>query len=105
MLFRKSRKQFESLVLKEVDALYRLAFRLTGNRSTAEDLTQETLLRAYKAFDRVKIEQFGLKGWGKIARSGETSHTGATVQHLHYHLIQPKPGLDGKALPVNFPIG
>lgn len=63
MLFHKNTKQFESLVLKEVDALFRLAFRLTGNRSAAEDLTQETLLRAYKAFDRFQIEEFGVKPW------------------------------------------
>jgi RNA polymerase sigma-70 factor (ECF subfamily) len=63
MLFRKNRKQFESLVLKEIDALFRLALRLTGNRSAADDLVQETLLRAYKAFDHFKIQEFGVKPW------------------------------------------
>lgn len=51
------------------------------------------------------VQTFNLKGWGRIVRSGETGHTGATVQHLHFHLIQPKLGADGKALTVWFPIG
>ncbi len=63
MLFRRSRKQFEDQVLVELGPLFRLAFRLTGNRPTAEDLAQETLLRAYRAFDRVQIRDFGLKPW------------------------------------------
>jgi dihydrofolate reductase/diadenosine tetraphosphate (Ap4A) HIT family hydrolase len=51
------------------------------------------------------VNTFNLKGWGSVARSGDTDYTGATVQHLHFHLIQPKLGPDGKALTVLFPIG
>lgn len=51
------------------------------------------------------VQTFDLRGYGLISRSGETNHTGATVQHLHFHLIQPKLGPDGKALTVWFPIG
>lgn len=54
---------------------------------------------------RWAVNRFDLKGWGRVDRSGETDHTGATVQHLHFHLIQPKMGPDGKALTVWFPIG
>jgi RNA polymerase sigma-70 factor, ECF subfamily len=63
LLFRRGRKQFEDLVLGELEALFRLGFRLTGNRSTAEDLVQETMLRAYRAFDQVQIREYGLKPW------------------------------------------
>ncbi|KKU66010.1 MAG: Dihydrofolate reductase [Candidatus Wolfebacteria bacterium GW2011_GWA2_47_9b] len=81
-------------------------FLIIGNKHLIADIDMSDADDHHvKGLTRWAIEQFGLKGWGKIARSGETSHTGATVQHLHYHLIQPKPGLDGKALPVNFPIG
>lgn len=63
MLFHRKRKEFERLVLDELPALFRLAFRLTGNRALAEDLAQETLLRAYRSFDKVTIHEFGLKPW------------------------------------------
>lgn len=43
---------FEQYVLPEVDVLYRVARSLTGNRADAEDLVQDTLLRAYRAIDR-----------------------------------------------------
>jgi RNA polymerase sigma-70 factor (ECF subfamily) len=40
---------FERLVLPEVDVMWRVAMSLTRNRADAEDLVQESLLRAYKA--------------------------------------------------------
>ncbi len=42
---------FNRLVLPEVDVMWRVAMSLTRNRADAEDLVQETLLRAYKAID------------------------------------------------------
>ena len=43
---------FEETVMVHLDALYRTALRLTSSRERAEDLVQETCLRAYRAFDR-----------------------------------------------------
>jgi RNA polymerase sigma-70 factor (ECF subfamily) len=63
MLFWKSRKRFESLVLKEADSMYRLAVRLTGNRTQAEDLVQDTFLRAYRAFDQFELRAGGVRPW------------------------------------------
>jgi RNA polymerase sigma-70 factor, ECF subfamily len=63
VLFRSKRKEFERLVLDAVPSLFRVALRLTSNRATAEDLVQETLLRAYKSFDHVEIRDFGLRPW------------------------------------------
>jgi len=42
---------FEAEVLPQLRGLYGMAYRLTGNAHDAEDLVQETLLRAYRAFD------------------------------------------------------
>lgn len=45
-------------------------------------------------------KKFDIKGGGFAMRFGETQYTGATVCHLHAHLIFPK-----KKKTVNFPIG
>lgn len=44
--------RFREQVLPELDVLLRVARRLTRNGNDAEDLVQDTLLRAYRAFDR-----------------------------------------------------
>ncbi|MDI6801015.1 MAG: sigma factor [Thermodesulfovibrionales bacterium] len=41
---------FEEKFLPHIDALYRTALRLTGNKDDAEDLAQDTFLKAYEAF-------------------------------------------------------
>ncbi len=43
---------FERYVLPEVEVLLRVARSLTRNHADAEDLVQDTLIRAYKAIDR-----------------------------------------------------
>ncbi len=43
--------EFEKLVLPQLDGLFRLAVHLTRNVHDAEDLVQETCLRAYRFFD------------------------------------------------------
>jgi len=56
-------KQFEKLALEQTDLLYRLARRLTHDASRAEDLVQETYLRAFKARDSFRLEQYGIRPW------------------------------------------
>jgi RNA polymerase sigma-70 factor, ECF subfamily len=43
---------FEAEMLPQLDAVYRFASRLTGSPSEAEDLVQETFLRAFRARDQ-----------------------------------------------------
>ena len=43
---------FEEEALPQLDAVYRFALRLSGSVADAEDLVQETYLRAYKAWDQ-----------------------------------------------------
>ena len=44
--------EFEEIALVHLDLLYRAALRLTHNRAEAEDLVQETWLRALRHFDQ-----------------------------------------------------
>lgn len=46
------RDAFRVLVERHSQALFRTAFRMTGNESDAEEIVQETFLRAYKAIGR-----------------------------------------------------
>jgi RNA polymerase sigma-70 factor (ECF subfamily) len=51
---------FERVVRPHFDRLYRLAWRLAGNKSEAEDLFQELLIKAYGKLDElVTIEEPG----------------------------------------------
>ncbi len=55
--------EFERLLLAEVDALYRLARRLTRDADRADDLVQETVARALRGRDRFQQQGFGIKPW------------------------------------------
>ena len=54
MTSRKSKKsrEFEEHTLTHIDSLYRFGMRLTGHATAADDLVQETYLRAYRSWDK-----------------------------------------------------
>jgi RNA polymerase sigma-70 factor (ECF subfamily) len=54
--------RFQRDALPLLDSLYGAALRMTRNPADAEDLVQETMLRAYRAFDRFE-EGTNLKAW------------------------------------------
>lgn len=56
------KKEFEELALPHIDSLYNFAIKLTRNEGDAEDLVQETYLRAYKFFDKYKKDTY-IKAW------------------------------------------
>lgn len=45
-------REFEAVALVHLDALFRSALRLTQNRAEAEDVVQDTWLRAFRSFHR-----------------------------------------------------
>jgi RNA polymerase sigma-70 factor (ECF subfamily) len=53
---------FESLVKQHRRDLYSYAYRLSGNRHTAEDLVQESLTRAWRSIDKLQSRK-AAKGW------------------------------------------
>ena len=56
------RRRFQEDALPLLDSLYGAALRMTRNPQDAEDLVQETMLRAYRAFDRFEAGT-NLKAW------------------------------------------
>ncbi|MFQ5553947.1 MAG: RNA polymerase sigma factor [Acidimicrobiia bacterium] len=57
---------FPDLVLTYQDGLFATALRLTRSRHDAEELAQETLVRAYRAlsgYDAQRIRELRLRGW------------------------------------------
>jgi RNA polymerase sigma-70 factor, ECF subfamily len=56
------KQRFQEEALPMLDSLYRGAQRMTRNPSDAEDLVQEAMLRAYRAFDRFEPGT-NLKAW------------------------------------------
>jgi RNA polymerase sigma-70 factor (ECF subfamily) len=56
------RAAFEKEALVHLDALYRVALRLSGNPSDADDLVQETMLKAYRSWDQYQPGT-NAKGW------------------------------------------
>jgi RNA polymerase sigma-70 factor (ECF subfamily) len=56
-------KQFESLALEQLDMLYRIARRLTQDGSRAEDLVQDTYVRALRARDSFDLQEYGIRPW------------------------------------------
>jgi RNA polymerase sigma-70 factor (ECF subfamily) len=56
------RQRFQRDALPMLDSLYAGALRMTRNPADAEDLVQETMLRAYRSFDRFEPGT-NLKAW------------------------------------------
>jgi RNA polymerase sigma-70 factor, ECF subfamily len=57
-----ARERFDSEVVPLRNLLYRNAFRMTQNHADAEDLVQETMMRAYTRFDSFQSGS-NLNGW------------------------------------------
>ena len=47
-----NRKEFEDLALQYMDSIYSVALRMTRDATEAQDLVQDTYLRAFRFFDK-----------------------------------------------------
>ncbi len=86
---RRDADDFEQRVGPHVDGLYRLAYRLTGNRHDAEDLVQELLLRLFDRRRKLR-EVAELRPW--LARSLYNLY----IDTLRAHRRTPFANLDGE---------
>jgi hypothetical protein len=61
------------------------------------------------AVDELKTwaeDTYELEGYGDLLRVGSSRRTGATGEHLHYHIIMPEiDPATGRAKPYCFPVG
>src|SRR5437868_1531965 len=57
------RGEFEQLAMEHLDMLYRMARRLTRDEASAEDLVQETYLRALRSYESFDLKEFGIRPW------------------------------------------
>ncbi|HEX9506880.1 MAG TPA: sigma-70 family RNA polymerase sigma factor [Myxococcales bacterium] len=58
----RAKQEFESLALAQLDSLYSAALRLTKNERDAEDLVQDTCMRAFRFFDKFE-RGTNIKAW------------------------------------------
>jgi RNA polymerase sigma-70 factor (ECF subfamily) len=59
---RGDRREFDDLVRRTHRQAYNIAYRLAGNQADAEDIVQESFLRAYRFFDRYN-RQMPFENW------------------------------------------
>jgi RNA polymerase sigma-70 factor (ECF subfamily) len=55
-------QQFNAMIATYMDDLYRYAYWLSSDHAVADDLVQETLVRAWKSMDKLKDVK-AVKGW------------------------------------------
>ncbi|HPE81574.1 MAG TPA: sigma-70 family RNA polymerase sigma factor [Gammaproteobacteria bacterium] len=73
----RSREQrFNELIAVHMDDLFRFAYWLSGDRSLAEDLVQETMIRAWKSLDRLKDTRAAKSWLLMIVRRENARHFG-----------------------------
>src|SRR2546425_632305 len=71
------RASFEREALVHLDSLYRVALRLTGNAAEADDLVQETMLKAYRAWHQYERAPTPRAGSSRSCATPSLMNTGA----------------------------
>lgn len=57
------KRRFEAVAIPHLDAVNRMACTLARNRADADDLVQETFVRAFRAFGRFELRAYGARPW------------------------------------------
>jgi RNA polymerase sigma-70 factor (ECF subfamily) len=78
---------FEELLQHHLRRIYRVAYRLTGNADDAEDLAQDAVLEAFRAFDRYQPGTY-FDRW--VCRIMTRTH----IDHVRRRRRRPEVSLD-----------
>ena len=88
---------FEELLRRHLRSIYRVAFRLAGNHADAEDLAQEAIVEAFRAFDRYQPGTF-FDRW--LYRIMTRTH----IDRVRRRLRRPEVSLDAPVNPEGDPL-
>lgn len=94
--------EFDAVVLPLLGAAYDVALRLTGARAEAEELTQETFVRALAGFDRFRRGTSARAWLLTILRNVHRNRIRSTIRHPEQHLddeLVAAPSLDRSCAP------
>lgn len=97
-------ERFEELCLPCLDAVFRMARRLARDQSEADDLVQETYVRAFGAFERFELREHGVKPWllrilhnAFYTQRGKTRRQPALLDDIDFDKFAGKP-VDGNGV-------
>jgi RNA polymerase sigma-70 factor (ECF subfamily) len=93
---------FEALVLAHQDRLYTIAHRFLGNRHDAEEVTQDALVRAYRAmagYEAGRIRALQLRPWLATIALNLCRNRLARSQGARGTLSLDRESVDGNPLP------
>lgn len=94
---------FRDLVERHSDRVFRLAFRMTGNAHDAEDVVQETFLRAYRALSRFDARADFATWVHRIAVNCAIDVLRARKRRGEFRRADDAGGLEPDALPSRNP--
>ena len=87
-------RKFEDTILCHLDVVYRMARTLSRDSNEADDLVQETFLRAHKAFEKFDLRECGAKPWLMkilhnvfLTRRGQTSRQPLLQEDMRFEEI------------------
>ena len=97
---------FRLLVTRHTRSIYSVAYRMTGNQQDAEEILQETFLRAYRSLERFELRSSFSTWLYRIAVNRSLDFLKAKKMNDSYQITEnPDPEENEKTvqLPVNSP--
>ena len=102
---------FERLAVGEMDTLYRVARRLPRDGERANDLVQETYLRAFRARAGFELKEYGIRPWLlrimqnlHFSRSAREQRQPAAMEDASLEAATPGAAPEAPGVPMPFNI-